>query len=135
MNSYSGKMNLLKFKNACIVTVQGKTQAKRGVFIPVDDNNLFISADEDLKPYWSKSSRVLRDLDFMAWENQQPGKYGDTHSLRQSLAKEVRDRMTEDELKAVPYFGNMKPYEATNAAQTVAAPIAQVDENIDDLPF
>ena len=128
MNSYSGKMNLLKFKNACIVTVQGKIQAKRGVFIPVDDNNLFISADEDLKPKGAY-------LDFMAWENQQPGKYGDTHSLRQSLAKEVRDRMTEDELKAVPYFGNMKPYEATNAAQTVAAPIAQVDENIDDLPF
>ena len=121
-------MNLLKFKNACIVTVQGKIQAKRGVFIPVDDNNLFISADEDLKPKGAY-------LDFMAWENQQPGKYGDTHSLRQSLAKEVRDRMTEDELKAVPYFGNMKPYEATNAAQTVAAPIAQVDENIDDLPF
>lgn len=128
MNNYSGKMNLLKFKNACIVTVQGETQAKRGVFIPIDDNNLFISADEDLK---AKGAY----LDFMAWKNQQPSKYGDTHSLRQSLAKEVRDRMNEDELKAVPYFGNMKPYEATNAAQTVEAPIAQVDENIDDLPF
>ena len=128
MNSYSGKMNLLKFKNACIVTVQGKTQAKRGVFIPIDDNNLFISADEDLKPKGAY-------LDFMAWENQQPGKYGDTHSLRQSLAKEVRERMSEEEQKAVPYFGNMKPYDAPNSAQTVKAPIAQVDENIDDLPF
>ena len=128
MNSYSGKMNLLKFKNACIVTVQGKTQAKRGVFIPVDDNNLFISADEDLKPKGAY-------LDFMAWENQQPGKYGDTHSLRQSLAKEVRERMTDEELKAVPYIGNMKPYEIPNAARTVEAPQATVDEGMDDLPF
>lgn len=128
MNSYSGKMNLLKFKNACIVTVQGKTQAKRGVFIPIDDNNLFISADEDLK---AKGAY----LDFMAWENQQPGKYDDTHSLRQSLAKEVRERMTDEELKAVPYIGNMKPYEIPNAARTVEAPQATVDEGMDDLPF
>ena len=98
MSSYSGKMNLLKFRNACIVS--------EGAYI-----------------------------DFTAWENQQPGKYGDTHSIRQSLAKEVRERMTDDELKAVPYFGNMKPYTLENAAKTVEAPSAQVDEGLEDLPF
>lgn len=112
MSSYSGKMNLLKFRNACIVSVKGKASTKRGVFIPIDDNNLFISADENLKPKGAY-------IDFTAWENQQPGKYGDTHSIRQSLAKEVRDRMTEEELKAVPYFGNMKPYTVENAAKSV----------------
>lgn len=128
MSSYSGKMNLLKFRNACIVSVKGKASTKRGVFIPIDDNNLFISADENLK---SKGAYI----DFTAWENQQPGKYGDTHSIRQSLAKEVRERMTDDELKAVPYFGNMKPYTVENAAKTVEAPSAQVDEGLEDLPF
>lgn len=128
MSSYSGKMNLLKFKNSCIVSVKGKSETKRGVFIPIDDNNLFISADENLKPKGAY-------IDFTAWENQQPGKYGDTHSIRQSLAKEVRERMTDDELKAVPYFGNMKPYTLENAAKTVEAPSAQVDEGLDDLPF
>ena len=128
MSSYSGKMNLLKFRNACIVSVKGKASTKRGVFIPIDDNNLFISADENLKPKGAY-------IDFTAWENQQPGKYGDTHSIRQSLAKEVRERMTDDELKAVPYFGNMKPYTLDNAAKTVEAPSAQVDEGLEDLPF
>ena len=33
-NNYSGKLNLLKFLNACIVTVKGNTSTKRGVFIP-----------------------------------------------------------------------------------------------------
>lgn len=128
MSSYSGKMNLLKFRNACIVSVKGKASTKRGVFIPIDDNNLFISADENLKPKGAY-------IDFTAWENQQPGKYGDTHSIRQSLAKEVREMMTEDELKTVPYFGNMKPYTVENAAKTVEAPSAQVDEGLEDLPF
>ena len=128
MSSYSGKMNLLKFRNACIVSVKGKASTKRGVFIPIDDNNLFISADENLKPKGAY-------IDFTAWENQQPGKYGDTHSIRQSLAKEVRERMTDDELKAVPYFGNMKPYTLENAAKTVEAPSSQVDEGLEDLPF
>ena len=128
MTSFSGKFNLLKFKNSCIVSVKGKSETKRGVFIPIDDNNLFISADENLK---SKGAYI----DFTAWENQQPGKYGDTHSIRQSLAKEVRERMTDDELKAVPYFGNMKPYTVENAAKTVEAPSAQVDEGLEDLPF
>lgn len=126
--NYSGKLNLLKFRNPCIVTVKGNSSTKRGIFIPIDDNNLFISADENLK---AKGAYV----DFNAWENQQPGKYGDTHSIRQSLAKEVRERMTEDELKSVPYFGNMKPYEVQNASQSVYAPTAQVDEDTDDLPF
>lgn len=121
-------MNLLKFRNACIVCVKGRNEVKRGVFIPIDDNNLFISADENLKPKGAY-------IDFTAWENQQPGKYGDTHSIRQSLAKEVRERMTDDELKAVPYFGNMKPYTLENAAKTVEAPSVQVDEGLEDLPF
>lgn len=115
-------------KNACIVTVKGSRETKRGVFIPIDDNNLFISADENLK---AKGAY----LDFTAWENKQPGKFGDTHSIRQSLAKEIRDKMTEEELNAVPYFGNMKPFEVQNASATVNAPTAYVDENTDDLPF
>lgn len=128
MSNYSGKMNLLKFKNACIITVQGKSASKKGVFIPIEDNAIFVTAGDDQKARGAY-------IDFMAWENRQPGKFGDTHSLRQSLAKEVRERMSEEEQKAVPYFGNMKPYDAPNSAQTVEAPIAQVDENIDDLPF
>lgn len=127
-NNYSGKLNLLKFLNACIVTVKGNTSTKRGVFIPLDDNNVFVSADENMKPRGAY-------IDFIAFENQQPGKYGDTRSLRQSLAKEVRERMTDEELKAVPYIGNMKPYEIPNAARTVEAPQATVDEGMDDLPF
>lgn len=126
--NYAGKINLLKFANACIVSVKGQKATKKGIFIPIEDNHVFVSADENLK---AKGAYI----DFNAWENQTPGKYGDTHGIRQSLAREVRERMTDDELKAVPYIGNMKPYEVPNASSTVDAPTAQVDEQIDDLPF
>lgn len=128
MTTFTGKINLLRLKNSCIVTVKGKSATKKGVFIPIEDNNLFISADDDLKPRGAY-------IDFTAWENREPGKYGDTHSIRQSLPKEVRERMTDEELRAVPYFGNMKPFTIENAAKEVEAPVAQMTGQDDDLPF
>ena len=124
--NYSGKLNLLKFRNACIVNVPGRTTTKKSVVIPIEDNNLFISADENLRPKGAY-------LDFIAWENNPP-RYGDTHSFRQSVAKEVRERMTEEEQKAIPYFGGMRPYELKNAAQSAYAPSVEVYAE-DDLPF
>lgn len=38
--------------------------------------------------------------------------------------------MTDEELKSVPYLGNMKPYVIENAAESVEAPITQVDEGM-----
>lgn len=124
---FSGKLNLLKFRNACIVSIKGKTAIKSGVFIPIDDNNLYVSADEELRP---KGAYV----DFLAWENDEPGRYGDTHSIRQSVPKEAREMMTEEERRAVPYIGNMRPYEQPNMSDTAYAPYAQTD-GMDDLPF
>ena len=72
--NYSIKLNLLKFKNSCFVTVKGATSTKRGVFIPIEDNNIFISADDNLK---AKGAYI----DSTAWEKQSPGKYGDTHRV------------------------------------------------------
>lgn len=124
---YSGKMNLLRFKNACIISVQGKTDRKKGVFIPIDDNRLFVSTDESGKPRGAYA-------DFMAWENREPSQYGDTHALRQQYGKEARSRMTDEEQRAVPYFGNMRPFETKNEAQTVRPGARVVPEN-EELPF
>jgi hypothetical protein len=128
MGSFTGKINLLRFKNSCIVTVKGKTAEKRGIFIPLDDNHVFVSADENLKPKGAY-------IDINVWENRMPSKFGETHAIRQAIAKEVRDKMTDAELMAIPYIGGMKPFEITDASQTVAAPAMQVDEGTDDLPF
>lgn len=128
--SYIGKQNLLKFKNACVISVKGKNETKKGVFIPIEDNHLFVSADIDT----NKAKGVY--IDFFAWANREPGKFGDTHMMVQSLPKEVRDKMTEKELKSLPIFGNMKPFEQPNAAGSVEAAAPSIEEDdLDILPF
>lgn len=130
MTTFSGKLNLLKFKGACVISVKGHAGVKKGVFIPIDDNHIFISADDTNK---AKGAYI----DFMAFENKQPGKYGDTHMIKQSIDKETRSKMSEEEKRAMPILGNMKPMELQNSAQTVETPVAPVvPENDDDsLPF
>lgn len=124
----TGKINLMRLRNACIVTVKGRTATKRGVFIPIDDNSLFVSADENLN-----AKAVYVDVN--VWENRAPGKYGNTHSIRQSLPKEVRENMTDEALKEIPFIGNLRPFESVNAAQTVT-PVATAEAAAnDDLPF
>ena len=127
--SYLGKQNLLKFKNSCIISVKGKSETKKGVFIPIDDNYLFVSADMDT----NKAKGVY--IDFFAWANREPGKFGDTHMMVQSIPKEIREKMSEQELKTIPIFGNMKPYEQPNAASSVEAASPSIVEDDLDLPF
>lgn len=124
--NFTGKQNLLKFKNSCVVTIKGNNSIKKGIFIPIEDNHIFITSDDSQK---AKGAYI----DFIAWESQ-GSQYGDTHSLRQSLSKELRSKMTDEQLKEVPYIGNMKPYELQNSADQVNAPQLGVDPN-DDLPF
>ena len=127
--SYVGKQNLLKFKNACVISVKGKTETKKGVFIPIEDNHLFVSVDTDT----NKAKGVY--IDFFAWANKEPGKFGDTHMFVQSLPKDVREKMSEQELKQLPIFGNMKPFEQSNAASSVDAAAPSLVEDDMDLPF
>lgn len=133
MSNFSGKLNLLKLKNSAVVSINGKTGAKKCVVIPIEDNHLFVSADEK-----NKAKSVY--MDFIAWENKTPLQSGDTHGLKQSLSKEAREKMSDEELKSIPFIGNMKPYEyeAKNASEVVEAPQVQVapaDDYDSDLPF
>lgn len=130
MSNFQGKFDFLKLKNACVISVKGKTGAKKGIFIPVDDNSIFVSTDENNK---AKSAY----LDFAAFETKQPGKFGDTHMIKQSIGKDARSKMSDEEKRAIPILGNMKPMEFNNSSQTVESPVAPVahEEEDDSLPF
>ena len=128
MTDFNGKLNLLKLKRAGIMQIQGRTGVLRCLVIPVEDNNIFVTTDENNHP-----KAVYIDL--TAWELKNP-KYDETHMIKQSLPKEVREKMTDEEKKAIPILGGLKPviFESQNAASSCAAPIAQT-QNSDDLPF
>lgn len=128
MTDFNGKLNLLKLKRAGIMQIQGRNGVLRCLVIPVEDNNIFVTTDENNHP---KAAYI----DLTAWELKNP-KYDETHMIKQSLPKEVREKMTDEEKKAIPILGGLKPviFESHNAASSCAAPIAQT-QNSDDLPF
>lgn len=129
MTNFNAKLNLMKLSRATITQIQGRGEVLRCLVIPVEENHLFVSVDEQTNR--PKSAY----LDLTAWEMQNP-KYEETHMIKQSLPKEVREQMTDEQKKAQPILGGMKPmnFEAHNGAADCHAPFAQVG-NLDDLPF
>lgn len=123
----SGSIDLLKLKNAGIATINGKSGAKKCVVIPIEENDLYVSMDENLK---AKSVY----LGFNVWERKEVSQYGKTHSIKQNFSKDFREQLTKEELDAKPFIGEMKPIEKVNAVEQVAAPVEEVEEK-DDLPF
>lgn len=126
--NYNVKLNLLKLKKAGVLSIQGRSEVQKCLVIPIEENNLFVSCDDS-----NKAKGVYLDLTAWAMQNQQ---YGDSHLVKQSLPKEARERMTEDEKRNMPILGSMREFEnnAQSQAADTNAPFAQV-ENYEDLPF
>ena len=131
MENFQAKLNLLKFNKAFTMTIRGKEAVKQCVCIPIEDNYLFVSADEHLK------ATIYADINVNPYENGK-SQYGDTHYLRLSVPKEVRDKMTEEQKKAIPFLGNMKPsplQQAQSAEPPVNGAYAIPEEELGDMPF
>ena len=46
MKNLNIDIDLLKFANASVLSIQGQKQVKKCVVIPVEDNDIYVSADE-----------------------------------------------------------------------------------------
>lgn len=132
MENFQAKINLLKFNKAFTMPIKGRNSVKQCVCIPIEDNHLFVSADENLK-----AKAIYADINVNQYDGGK-SQYGDTHYLRLSVPKDVRDKMTDDEKKLIPYLGNMKPSQIQQA-QSAELPIngayAIPVEELGDLPF
>lgn len=82
---------MMKFANSGLINIKGKSGVKRCVIIPVDDNGLYVGE----KGVYAG---------FVAWENIDEER-GRTHLVKQSLSKEQRDMMSDNELRQLPIFG------------------------------
>lgn len=127
--NYGIKVNALKYQNSGIMNIKGRTGTKRCLVVPIEENHLFVSAKDDGSP-----KAVYLDLN--AFALREP-KYDQTHLVKQSLPKDVRESMTKEQLDAMPILGGMKPFDNTpvNAAATCDAPFVQPLDNNSDLPF
>lgn len=126
MTNFNAKLNLMKLSRACIMQIQGRGEVLSCLVIPVEENHLFVSTDE------ATNRPKAAYLDLSAWELQNP-KYDETHMIKQSLPKEVKEQMTEEQRMSMPILGGLKPM-AFNSAENYDAPLGQViDKN--DMPF
>ena len=117
MSNLSIKVNLLQLSNAAVINLRGKAATKRCLVIPVDDANLYVG-----------QKGCYLNLTAIEMQNSQ---YGDTHCIKQNYDKAIYDAMTDEQRKAVPIIGSVKPLESKQPA--VQAEHIIVEE--DDLPF
>lgn len=119
-------LRLTALSGAGKVTLKGRNGMVDCLVIPLDANHISKSANGD---YY---------LNMIAWENDKL-KDGKTHLIKQSLSKEVREKMSDDDIKNMPILGdvkNMEPKEKEIETYSVEQPAQVVaQENEDDLPF
>ena len=117
MSNSSIKVNLLQLQGAFVTNLKGKTATKRCLVIPVDDANLYVG-----------QKGCYLNMTAIEMQNSQ---YGDTHFIKQNLEKSVYDAMTEEQRRAMPIIGSMRPLEKSQAALDTTYMV----ETNDDLPF
>lgn len=117
----TGKINLAALKHVAMEK-KGKSGMVKGMFIPIEANNLFKS---------EKSGAVY--LDIVAWDLKEPQEHS-THLVKQSLPKDVREKMSKEEISKMPIIGNLNISTGYAEANNDAGNGQTFDEN-DDLPF
>lgn len=120
MSRISGKINLLQLF-AVRKMITGQMGPVECLVIPIAKNNLFIG---DKGVY----------LDLIAFEIDKPKEGSkDTHLVKQSFSKEVREAMSEEQLKSLPILGNLQVWSEKTEQSTTSS--NEVQDEISDLPF
>lgn len=100
MSRISGKLNLLNL-HGVVKMIPGKMGPVECVVIPLEKNKLF------------KGEKGIY-LDLIAFEiahDKRREGSKDTHLVKQSFSKEVRESMTEEQMKALPILGSLQVWD------------------------
>ena len=109
--NYNLRIALTKIKGAKVMDIEGKTCTKRCVVIPIDSEEGTVQDSYEGKIDGLPTTKYLSDvmLNLTAFEFKEK-KYGQSHGLKASFSKKKLERTSEEELKAMPFVGNMKPW-------------------------
>lgn len=114
MSNYNLTIALTKLKGAKVMEIQGKTCTKTCVVIPIDNDEGTVRDSYEGKIDGLPTMKSLEDvqLNLTAFEFREK-KYGQTHGIKASFSKKRLERMSEEELRSMPFVGNMKPWAIT----------------------
>jgi hypothetical protein len=119
-----GKINLAKLKST-VMDLKGKSgNPVKCLIIPIEENYLF----------HSQQGAVY--LDVICFESTSIPEY--THSIKQSLPKDIREKMTKEEQNSFPFLGNLELM--TSAVNDGGVKSSELPEGVhapelNDLPF
>lgn len=122
MSRISGKLNLLNLHGS-VKMIKGKSGMVECLVIPLELNNLF------------KGEKGIY-LDIIAFEidlAKRNAESKDTHLIKQSFSKDIRDLMSEEDMKKLPILGNLQVWNERQESESVSSTETLKDE--DDLPF
>lgn len=104
--NYNLSIDICKLHDSGLATLKGR----RCIIVPLEANGLEEKNGKVFIPatMWERTDRNSG--------KPVPDQYGSTHYLRLNLKKEVRDAMTDEERKAIPYLGNAYPAEPRQEA-------------------
>ncbi len=122
MSRISGKLNLLNLQ-AVVKMMTGQTGLVECLVIPIEVNKLF-KGDKGI---------YLNIVGFEIDPAKRKEGIKDTHIIKQSFSKDVREAMSEDELRSLPILGNLQVWDGTSSTEPLSSPVAQAEN--DDLPF
>lgn len=111
MSNYNLRIALTKLKGAKVMEIEGRTCKKLCVVIPIDNDEGTVQDSYEGKIDGLPTLKSLDDvqLNLTAFEFREK-KYGQTHGIKASFSKKRMERMTEEELRSMPFVGNMKPW-------------------------
>lgn len=118
MANFSTKINLATLKHSRML-MKGKSGQVDCLIIPIEQNNLY-----------KGEKGLYLDLTHIEIKNPAEGQT-DSHLVKQNLPKEVYEKLSEEEKKALPILGNSKVW----ISQYNEAPLAEIQDETDDLPF
>lgn len=109
--NYNLRIALTKIKGAKVMDIEGKTCTKRCVVIPIDSDEGTVQDSYEGKIDGLPTTKYLSDvmLNLTAFEFKEK-KYGQSHGIKASFSRKKLERTSEEELKAMPFVGNMKPW-------------------------
>lgn len=126
-----GKLNFAALESHAVAEFPKKGQEEKikCLVIPIKENHLFMSEKGNIY------------MDIVAFERKEPMKDKDgaivqTHLVKQSLPKEVRDKMTDEQKRNQPIIGSLTILGGT-FTEKQAIPDDSIDTGVDgdDLPF
>ena len=128
MSNYNLTIALTKLKGAKVMEIQGKTCTKTCVVIPIDNEEGTVRDSYEGKIDGLPTTKPLNDVQIhlTAFEFREK-KYGQTHGIKASFSKQRMESMSEDELRSMPFVGNMKPW--NNAVEDDGLPAGNEKED------